>query len=125
MKKISTKNAPKAIGPYTQAMMTNNMLFVSGQIPFIPKTMVVSGNDIKSQTKQSILNVLAIVNEAGFDIENIAKIGIFMKDMSMFTEMNEVYASFFSEHKPARFAVEVARLPKDVLIEIDAIAIKE
>jgi 2-iminobutanoate/2-iminopropanoate deaminase len=125
MNVINTENAPKAIGPYSQATMAKDMLFVSGQIPFDPITMTVAGPDIQSQTKQSIKNVLAIVKEAGLKKENITKIGIFMKDMGMFAEMNEVYSTFFSEHKPARFAVEVARLPKDVLIEIDAIAIKE
>jgi len=125
MKEIKTQNAPAAIGPYNQAMMVSNTLYVSGQIPFEPKTMKVAGADIKSQTKQSIENVLAIVKEAGLEKENIAKIGIFMKDMNMFQEMNEVYATYFNTHKPARFAVEVARLPKDVLIEIDCIAVKE
>ncbi len=125
MNVINTENAPKAIGPYSQATMAKDMLFVSGQIPFDPITMTVAGPDIQSQAKQSIKNVLAIVKEAGLKKENITKIGIFMKDMGMFAEMNEVYSAFFSEHKPARFAVEVARLPKDVLIEIDAIAIKE
>lgn len=125
MREIITKNAPKAIGPYNQGMIANNILFVSGQIPFIPETMTVAGDDIKSQTRQSIENVLAIVKEAGLKKEHIAKIGVFMKDMNMFTDMNEVYADYFNEHKPARFAVEVARLPKDVLIEIDAIAVKE
>lgn len=125
MKEIITNKAPKAIGPYNQGMMTNNILFVSGQIPFVPETMIVAGEDIKSQTKQSIENVLAIVEKAGLKKEHIAKIGIFMKDMNMFAEMNEIYAHYFDEHKPARFAVEVARLPKDVLIEIDAIAVKD
>lgn len=125
MKEIITKHAPKAIGPYNQGMMANNMLFVSGQIPFVPETMTVAGTDITSQTKQSLENVLAVVKAANLKKEDITKIGIFMKDLSMFADMNEVYATYFTNHKPARFAVEVSRLPKDVLIEIDAIAIKE
>jgi len=125
MKAIKTSKAPAAIGPYNQGILANNMLFVSGQIPFVPSTMTLVGEDIKSQTKQSLENVLAIVQEAGLKKADITKIGIFMKDLSMFQEMNEVYATYFDTHKPARFAVEVARLPKDVLIEIDAIAVKE
>ena len=124
MKMIQTNNAPKAIGPYSQGVMTGDTLYVSGQIPFIPSTMMPAGEDIQSQTKQSLMNILGIVEAAGLKKENIVKCGVFMKDLSMFTEMNQVYQDFFGDHKPARFAVEVARLPKDALIEIDAIAIK-
>lgn len=124
MKMIETNQAPKAIGPYSQGVMKGDTLYVSGQIPFIPETMVVAGNDIISQTKQSLKNVLGIVEAAGLKITDIVKCGVFMKDLSMFSEMNEVYQAFFKDHKPARFAVEVARLPKDVLIEIDAIALR-
>jgi 2-iminobutanoate/2-iminopropanoate deaminase len=124
MKKIDTPNAPKAIGPYSQGIMSGDTLYVSGQIPFNPKTMKAAGDDIQSQTKQSLMNILAIVEEAGLKKENIVKCGVFMKDLSMFSDMNSVYQSFFEDHKPARFAVEVARLPKDALIEIDAIACK-
>lgn len=123
MKTIETKNAPKAIGPYSQGVLVNNTLYVSGQIPFDPKTMTAK-EDIKSQTKQSLMNILGIVEASGLKKENIVKCGVFMKDLSMFSEMNEVYQAFFGDHKPARFAVEVARLPKDALIEIDAIAVK-
>lgn len=122
MKVIETKHAPKAIGPYSQAVMSSSTLYVSGQIPFDPKTMKAAGDDIQSQTKQSLMNILAIVEAAGLKKENIVKCGVFMKDLSMFSEMNSVYQEFFKDHKPARFAVEVARLPKDALIEIDAIA---
>jgi len=124
MKKIQTDSAPKAIGPYSQGVMTKDTLYVSGQIPFDPKTMKAAGDDIQSQTKQSLSNILGIVKAAGLEKENIVKCGVFMKDLSMFSEMNAVYQEFFGEHKPARFAVEVSRLPKDALIEIDAIAIK-
>jgi 2-iminobutanoate/2-iminopropanoate deaminase len=125
MKSINTKNAPKAVGPYSQAIQTGNTLYVSGQIPYVPEIMKPAGDDIKSQTLQSLKNILGIVEEAGFKKEDIVKCGVFMKDLGMFKDMNEVYADFFGEHKPARFAVEVARLPLDVLIEIDAILVKE
>lgn len=124
MKVIETPKAPKAIGPYSQGLMSSDTLYVSGQIPFNPITMKSAGDDIQSQTKQSLMNILAIVEAAGLKKENIVKCGVFMKDLSMFTDMNAVYQSFFGDHKPARFAVEVARLPKDALIEIDAIACK-
>lgn len=125
MKIICTNNAPAAVGPYSQGVMTGNTLYVSGQIPYVPETMTPAGNDIKSQTKQSLKNVLGIVEAAGLTKENIVKCGVFLKDLSMFKDMNEVYAEFFGEHKPARFAVEVSRLPLDVLVEIDAICVKE
>jgi 2-iminobutanoate/2-iminopropanoate deaminase len=124
MKIISTKNAPKAVGPYSQGIMVNDTLYVSGQIPFDPKTSKAAGDDVKSQTLQSLKNVLAIVKEAGLEKENIIKCGVFMQDLGMFKDMNEVYAEFFGDHKPARFAVEVRRLPLDVLVEIDAIVVK-
>lgn len=124
MKIISTKNAPAAVGPYSQGVMTNDTLYVSGQIPYVPETMKPAGPDIKSQTLQSLKNILGIVEEAGLKKENIVKCGVFMKDLSMFKDMNEVYAEFFGNHKPARFAVEVSRLPLDALVEIDAIVVK-
>lgn len=125
MKTIHTNHAPKAVGPYSQAVMVKDTLYVSGQIPFVPETMKAAGDDIKSQTLQSLTNVLAIVEEAGMKKEDIVKCGVFLKDLRMFKDMNEVYAEFFGDHKPARFAVEVARLPLDVLVEIDAIVVKE
>lgn len=125
MKFINTDNAPKAVGPYSQGVLAKDTLYVSGQIPFVPETMTPAGKDIKTQTLQSLKNVLGIVEAAGLKKENIVKCGVFMKDLSMFKDMNEVYSGFFGEHKPARFAVEVNRLPLDVLVEIDAIAVKE
>jgi len=124
MKPVSTKNAPAAVGPYSQGVVAGNTLYVSGQIPFVPETMTLISDSVKDQTRQSLANVLAIVKEAGMEKENIVKCGVFMKDLGMFKEMNEVYAEFFGNHKPARFAVEVSRLPLDVLVEIDAIVIK-
>ncbi|MBN2604842.1 MAG: RidA family protein [Bacilli bacterium] len=124
MKIISTKNAPAAVGPYSQGVVVNGTLYVSGQIPFVPESMTLVGPTIEEQTLQSLTNVLAIVKEAGFELTDIAKCGVFMQDLGMFTAMNKVYEEFFKGHKPARFAVEVRRLPKDVLVEIDAIVAK-
>jgi len=124
MKTIHTDHAPKAIGPYSQGVLEGQTLYVSGQIPFVPETMTKIGEDIESQTLQCLKNVLAIVEGAGLKKENIVRCTVFMIDMSDFSKMNQVYANFFGDHKPARAAVEVRRLPKDVLVEIDAIAVK-
>ncbi|MBN2287026.1 MAG: RidA family protein [Tissierellales bacterium] len=124
MKFISTKNAPAAVGPYSQATEANGTLYVSGQIPFVPETMTLVGEEIEAQTRQSLENIKAIVVEAGYKLENIVKCQVFLKDMNDFAAMNTIYDSFFEGHKPARCAVEVARLPKDVKVEIDAIAVK-
>ncbi len=122
MKIIETDNAPKAVGAYSQAIEVNQFLFVSGQLPLDPLTMQAS-TDIKVQTKQALDNLLAIVKAAGLEKHNIVRCGVFMTDLSQFAEMNTVYAEFFGDHKPARAAVQVSRLPKDVMIEIDAIAV--
>jgi 2-iminobutanoate/2-iminopropanoate deaminase len=124
MKNIQTEHAPKAVGPYSQGVLVNDTLYVSGQIPFNPKTNELISHDIKDQTRQSLSNVLAIVEEAGLKKEDIVRCTVFMTNLSDFSQMNEVYSSFFGEHKPARAAVEVRRLPKDVMVEIDAIAVK-
>lgn len=124
MKTIQTQNAPKAVGPYSQGVFVKDTLYVSGQIPFDPKTNALISNDIKDQTRQSLENVLAIVETAGLTKENIVRCTVFMTNLSDFPLMNEVYSHFFGEHKPARAAVEVRRLPKDVMVEIDAIAVK-
>lgn len=120
---IHTENAPKAIGPYSQAVKAGNMLFVSGQVPFVPETMEIVEGDVKAQTAQSLKNVQAILTEAGFDFSHVVKSTVFIKDMNEFAQINEVYAEFFGENKPARACVEVARLPKDVKVEIEVIAI--
>lgn len=124
MKFINTENAPAALGPYSQAIEANGTLYVSGQIPFLPETMTLVSNDVKEQTKQSLANVAAIIKEAGYKKTETVKCQIFLKDMNDFVAVNEVYADFFGDHKPARCAVEVARLPKDVSVEIDAICVK-
>lgn len=119
---IFTKNAPAAVGPYSQAMRAGDMLFVSGQIPFVPETMKLVSEDIKEQTRQSLENVKAILEEAGASLNDVVKAGVFIKDMNEFAAINEVYAEYFSENKPARACVEVARLPLDVRVEIEVIA---
>ena len=120
---ISTTNAPGAIGPYSQAITTGNLLFISGQIPVNP----VDGSipeGIKAQTAQSIANIKAILAEAGMSMDNVVKTTVFLADMSLFAEMNEVYAENFTAPYPARSAVAVRELPKQVLVEIETIASK-
>ena len=125
MKKvIATNNAPAAIGPYSQAILVNNMLFASGQLGLDPATGNFAEGGIKEQTAQAFNNVKAILNEAGMSIDNVVKTTVFIKNMEDFGTINEVYAKYFTGTYPARSCVEVARLPKDVLIEIEAIAIK-
>ena len=120
---IHTENAPAAIGPYSQAVKAGNLLFVSGQVPFVPETMEIVEGDVKAQTAQSLKNLQAILKEAGADFSNVVKTTVFIKDMNEFAQINEVYAEYFGENKPARACVEVARLPKDVKVEIKLIAV--
>ena len=124
MRIIDTKNAPAAIGPYSQAVEAGNTLYVSGQIPLDPVTMEFVSEDVKKQTNQCLKNLKAILEEAGYTIENIVKCGVFLKDMNDFAAVNEVYAEYFDVHKPARFCIAAAGLPKDAKVEIDAIAVK-
>ena len=120
---IHTENAPAAIGPYSQAVKAGNLLFVSVQVPFVPETMEIVEGDVKAQTAQSLKNLQAILKEAGADFSNVVKTTVFIKDMNEFAQINEVYAEYFGENKPARACVEVARLPKDVKVEIELIAV--
>lgn len=123
---ISTENAPAAIGPYVQAVDLGSLLFTSGQIPINPKTGLVA-DDIAAQARQSLDNVRAIVEAAGLRVADIIKTTVFVKDLNDFATVNAVYERFFTEHNapfPARSCVEVARLPKDVQIEIEAIAVR-
>lgn len=122
MKAISTTNAPAAIGPYAQGIIVNNMFYSSGQIPLTAAGELVDG-DIEAQTNQVFENLKAVLAAAGSSLDQVVKTTVFMKDMNDFVAMNEVYASHFGEHKPARSAVEVARLPKDVKVEIEVIAL--
>lgn len=121
---ISTTGAPGAIGPYSQGVKANGMLFVSGQPPLDPATGAFPGSDIASQTRQSLTNVKHIVEAAGMTLADVVRVGVFLKDMNDFAAMNEVYGQFFTSDCPARAAVEVARLPKDALVEIECVACK-
>jgi 2-iminobutanoate/2-iminopropanoate deaminase len=120
---ISTSEAPKAIGPYSQAIRANGLIFTSGQIPVDPTTQQLVESDIARQTEQVLRNVEAILKAAGSGMEKVVRCGVFLKDMNQFAAMNEVYGRFFTQNAPARSTVEVARLPKDVLVEIDVIAL--
>ncbi|MBQ4524276.1 MAG: RidA family protein [Lachnospiraceae bacterium] len=122
---ISTDKAPKAIGPYSQAIEVNGMIFTSGVIPINPETNELVTGDIKVQAEQAIGNLVALLKEAGSDAEQVIKTTVFIKDMNDFAAINEIYAKYFTKDFPARSCVEVARLPKDVLIEIEAIALKK
>ena len=121
---ISTSQAPAAIGPYAQAVENNGLVITSGQLPIDPATGAVP-EGIQAQTRQSLTNVKAILTEAGTDMDHVLKTTVFLSDMNNFAAMNEVYATFFTEGSyPSRSAVEVARLPKDALVEIEVIATK-
>ena len=119
---ISTQNAPAAIGPYSQAVRAGDLLFVSGQIPADPATGEIVEPTIQAQAKRSLENVKAILEAAGGSLDNVVKTTVFLKSMDDFVEMNRVYKTFFTADCPARSAVQVAKLPKDVLVEIEAIA---
>ena len=125
MKKIiSTPNAPAAIGPYSQAIEVNGFLFTSGVIPIVPSTGELVDGGIEVQAEQAIGNLTALIEAAGAKIENTIKTTVFIKNMEDFAKVNEIYAKYFTTDFPARSCVEVARLPKDVLIEIEAIVEK-
>ena len=126
MKKVfATTNAPGAIGPYSQAVQAGGMVFVSGQLPIDPATGAFAGDDVKSQTRLSLTNIKNILASEGIGMDQVIRVGVFLKDMNTFGDMNEVYGEFFEGDYPARAAVEVARLPKDALVEIEAVAVAE
>ena len=122
MKVISTKKAPAAIGPYSQAIQVRNLVYTSGQIPIDPVTGAFVEGGIKEQTRQSLSNVQAILKEAGLTMANVVKTTVFMADMNDFADMNAVYAEFFAEPYPARSAVAAKSLPKGALVEIEVVA---
>ncbi|MBP5434951.1 RidA family protein [bacterium] len=125
MKKIiSSKSAPAAIGPYSQAVEANGMLFISGQLPIDVATGAFVEGGVKEQTRKSLENIGAILSEAGMGFENVVKTTVFLNDMNDFAAMNEVYATFFTSDCPARAAFQVVKLPKGALVEIEAIAAK-
>lgn len=120
---VSTKKAPKAIGPYSQAIKSRNMFFISGQLPIDPVTNEAVKQSYSLQTKRCMENIIAILEEYELSINNLVKTTIYINDLKYFTEVNETYASFFDEYFPSRACVEVNRLPKDALVEIEAIAV--
>jgi 2-iminobutanoate/2-iminopropanoate deaminase len=120
---VATQKAPQAIGPYSQAIKANGLVFASGQIPIDPATGQVIHGDIAVQTERVLKNITEILGAAGSSLQRVVKTTVFLKNMSEFAQMNEVYGRFFSQEPPARSTVEVARLPKDVLVEIDVIAL--
>ena len=121
---MHTNNAPAAIGPYSQAVQTGNMLFVSGQIPIDPATGELAGNDITTQTNQSLTNIKNILAAAGYTMNDVVKTTVLLADIADFAAMNAVYAEYFTENKPARAAFAVKDLPRGALVEIEAIAAK-
>lgn len=122
MKTVQTNNAPAAIGPYSQGIIVNNLFYSSGQIPLTAEGQLVEG-DIQVQAHQVFKNLAAVLESAGASFETVVKTTVFIKDMNDFVALNEVYGQYFDTHKPARSCVEVARLPKDVLVEIEVIAL--
>jgi 2-iminobutanoate/2-iminopropanoate deaminase len=122
---IATPHAPQAIGPYSQAIRANGFLFTSGQIPLDPATQQIVEGGVAAQTAQALINLEAILKASGSALDKVVRTTVYLKDMAEFAAMNEVYAHFFPQNAPARSTVEVARLPKDVRIEIDAIALAE
>jgi 2-iminobutanoate/2-iminopropanoate deaminase len=122
MKVVQTNQAPAAIGPYSQGIVVNNLFYSSGQIPLTAEGVMVTG-DVKEQTHQVFKNLQAVLAEAGASLETVVKATVFIKNMDEFADVNEVYGEYFSFHKPARSCVEVARLPKDALVEIEVVAL--
>jgi 2-iminobutanoate/2-iminopropanoate deaminase len=122
MKAVQTNEAPAAIGPYSQGIIVNNLFYSSGQIPLTAEGALVTG-DIKEQAHQVFQNLQAVLTTAGATFETVVKTTVFIKNMDDFAALNEVYGEYFSIHKPARSCVEVARLPKDVLVEIEVVAL--
>jgi 2-iminobutanoate/2-iminopropanoate deaminase len=121
---IATNDAPKAIGPYSQAIRANGLIFVSGQTPIDPATQQLISGSIAEQTERVLRNIQAILTQAGSSMDRVVRCGVFLKDMNDFTAMNEVYGKFFPSNPPARTTIQAARLPKDCQVEIDAIALE-
>lgn len=122
MKQISTQNAPAAIGPYSQAIEVNGFVYASGQLPIDPATGAFPEGGVKEQTRQSLLNVKAILEESGLALSNVVKITVYLADMGDFAAMNEVYSQFFAQPFPARSAIAVKALPKGALVEVEVVA---
>ena len=122
-KVISTDTAPKAVGPYSQAIAAGKFIFVSGQLPLHPQSGEIVGNDIAEQTKQSLENIKAVLTAAGASLSDVVKTTVFLQNMGDFARMNEVYRQYFGDGAPARSTIEVAKLPKNALVEIESIAV--
>jgi 2-iminobutanoate/2-iminopropanoate deaminase len=122
---VATDTAPKAIGPYSQAVVANGFVFTAGQVAFNPATMEIVGGGIREQTERVMQNLSAILQAAGTDLSRVVKTTVFLVDMADFPAMNEVYAQAFGQHKPARSTVAVAALPRGVRVEIEAVAVKD
>ncbi|MBI4410651.1 MAG: RidA family protein [Gemmatimonadetes bacterium] len=122
LKKVETEHAPRAIGPYSQAMIAGKLVFTAGQIPLHPETGALVEGDVAAQTQRVLENLGAILESAGASLHSVVKTTVFLADMNDFAAMNEVYARVFGQHKPARSTVQAGRLPRDVRVEIDAIA---
>jgi len=122
MKKIFTENAPKAIGPYSHAIQSGNLLFCSGQTPLNPETMLIEGSTASEQTTLVLNNLEAVLKSAGCTRANVLKTSVFLKNFADFEKMNKSYQAFFGDHKPARTTVEVSRLPREALVEIECVA---
>lgn len=120
---IFTKNAPAAVGPYSQALKVGNVVYCSGQIPLVPETGKLVEGDIKAQATQSLKNVKAVLTEAGADVTNVVKTTVYLADMADFGAVNEVYADFFGDHKPARSCVAVKELPKGAKVEVEVLVV--
>ena len=120
---VKTEKAPAPVGPYNQAIIAGNFVFTAGQIPLDPNTGKLAENNIQKQTRLVIQNLEAVLKAAGTDLSKVVKTTVFLKDMNDFAAMNEIYAEFFSKNSPARSAVEVARLPKDVMVEMECVAV--
>ena len=125
MEFVATDSAPGAIGPYSQAVKANGMVFTAGQIALDPVTMKIVDGDVAAQTERVMQNLVAILEAAGTSLSRVVKAGVFLQDMGDFAAMNEVYAKYFGDHKPARSAIAARTLPKNVLVEIDVIALHD
>lgn len=122
---IETDKAPQAIGPYSQGIIAGQMVYTSGQLGMEPTTGELVSTSIEDEARQALKNLEAVLNKAGVELSDVIKTTVFVKDLNQFANINEIYSEFFSENKPARSCVEVARLPKDANIEIEAIAVKK
>lgn len=123
MDAIQTEQAPLAIGPYSQAIKANGFVFLSGQIPLVPETMQIIEGGIQEQTERVFANIAAVLSASGSALDKVVKTTVFLSDMNDFAAMNEIYARYFGDHRPARSTVQAARLPRDVRVEIEVIAL--